>query len=133
MPVAPRVVLLVNGEEDNRAMYRAVLEHRGFTVVEAEDGAAGLRLAQVVKPDLVVTDVRYTDDANLELIESLRTDERLRDVAVIVVTAGVVAETEQRARAAGCARFFIQPLEPTRLLAAIEELIGSPHRIGMES
>jgi two-component system, OmpR family, phosphate regulon response regulator PhoB len=126
MHEAQRVVLLVNGHADNRAVYRTVLEYRGYMVMEAEDGAGGLRLAEVMKPDCVVAEVTYSDDANLEFIRSLKRNDRTSDVCVIVLTASVVKETEELARQAGCTRFFMQPLEPRRLLSEVEELIGLP-------
>lgn len=38
-------VLMVEDNLDNRIIYRTILEHSGFSVIEAEDGATGVRLA----------------------------------------------------------------------------------------
>jgi two-component system, OmpR family, phosphate regulon response regulator PhoB len=126
MRVAQRVVLLVNGHADSRTIYRTLLEHRGYTVFEAEDADGGLRLAELVKPDLLVIDVTFSDDENLRLIRKLRSDEGTRGVAVIATTASVVPETEQKAREAGCTTYFVQPLPPQTLADEVERLIGAP-------
>ncbi|MGE5647873.1 MAG: response regulator [Acidobacteriota bacterium] len=50
-------VLIVDDDQDYRASVRALLESRGFEVVEAESGSEGLRKLPQVKPSLIVLDV----------------------------------------------------------------------------
>ena len=50
-------ILLVEDHEDNRNIYRTILEHYGFTVLLAGDGEEGIRLAAEGRPDLILLDI----------------------------------------------------------------------------
>jgi CheY-like chemotaxis protein len=53
----PGVILVVDDDERIRKLVRAALEGAGYVVVEAVDGAEGLRLAQATPPELVLVDL----------------------------------------------------------------------------
>lgn len=126
MHVAQRVILIVDGRTESRALYRTMLEDRGYTVVEADDGAGGLRLAEVVKPDLVLAQVGGEAEENLVFVRTLREDDRLNDVQVVGIAEGGAATAAKRALEAGCMRCFDEALEPMLLLTVVDELIGAP-------
>ena len=46
--MSDRKILLVEDNEDNRLVYRTILDHFGFTVLEAADGEEGMRRARIV-------------------------------------------------------------------------------------
>ena len=46
MADAAKTVLLVEDNEDNRTVYRTILEHFGYEVVEARNGEDGIRMAR---------------------------------------------------------------------------------------
>lgn len=52
-----KTILVIDDDADFTATVRAVLEQEGYTVVEADSGAEGLRQLQARKPDLVILDV----------------------------------------------------------------------------
>jgi signal transduction histidine kinase/CheY-like chemotaxis protein len=79
-------VLTVDDEETSRFIVREMLNDSTYHVAEAESGAAGLRLASEMVPDVILLDVRLTDITGLELYERLRKDPRTANVPVILVT-----------------------------------------------
>jgi len=67
-----RTVLIVDDHLGFRRSARTMLELDGFDVVgEAEDGAAGLRLARELEPDLVLLDIALPDMNGFEVAEQL--------------------------------------------------------------
>jgi CheY-like chemotaxis protein len=125
MNAPKRVVLLVDGHADSRAVYRAVLEHDGYTVLEASDGVAGWELAHLVRPDVIVTEVKLPDGGKLEFLRRLKADPKTCDVRVLIVTAQVFDSVRAEARELGCVHFLSKPLEPRRLLATVREAVGA--------
>jgi CheY-like chemotaxis protein len=125
MHVAQRVILVVDGRAEHRTRVRALLEAHGYTVVEADHGAGGLRLAAVVKPDVVVACVAGDQHPNIDFVRALRSDDRMKDVRLVGITDADDGSLEQ-ARAAGCMRCVQHGTEEDQLAAVVTELIGAP-------
>ena len=114
-------ILVCDDEPSLRELVRAVLGP-GYLYAEAADGRAALALARDVEPDLVVLDLMLPIMSGVAVLEELRSDERLAEVPVIVITAWSHAEAS--AWTAGADRFVSKPFEPDELTAAVEELLA---------
>jgi CheY-like chemotaxis protein len=66
------LILVIDDEEFVRDMLRQMLEAEGHSVVEAPNGAAGLRLLHEQKPALVITDILMPEKEGIETIRELR-------------------------------------------------------------
>ena len=51
-------VLIVEDQEDNRAILRDLLGSAGYIVIEATNGVEGVALAEKQRPDLILMDVQ---------------------------------------------------------------------------
>jgi CheY-like chemotaxis protein len=123
--MADRVVLIVEDEEPNRALLRAVLGRPSaarlgrIVLLEAGDLASAREVLATRRVDLVLLDVRLPDGHGLSLIPGQ--DERTPDTPVFVVLSASVLPTERAgALAAGAADFLAKPYRPSDLLDAIE-------------
>lgn len=68
-PQSPqRSVLIVDDSRDSREVLRAVLELRGWNIIEANDATDGLEMAERLQPDVIVldTDTRAADNADIQ-------------------------------------------------------------------
>ncbi|HSL69917.1 MAG TPA: response regulator [Longimicrobiales bacterium] len=119
-----RTVLLVDGDVDSRTVYRAVLQHCGYRVLEAEDGLMAVALAVSDRPDLVVTELTVPKLSGFDLLQRLRTQDATHGMRTIVLSAVAFDEDRQRAYAAGCELFLAKPVEPKELVYEIDKLIG---------
>ena len=52
-----QIILLVEDNLHNRLIFANILEHHGYRVIQAEDGAAGVKMAQQEPPDLILMDI----------------------------------------------------------------------------
>jgi DNA-binding NarL/FixJ family response regulator len=112
-------VLLVDDEELVRFGLRTVLEAAGgFEVVgEAGDGAAGVRAAEQLRPDVVLVDIR------MPVLDGLAATERILALPdppqVAVLTTFHVDEYVHAALAAGAAGFLLKDTPPREIAAAV--------------
>lgn len=84
---APLRVLLVDDAVTSRHVVATILEQMGHEVIEAQDGAEGLKLLDQQLVDLVITDVDMPRMDGIEMVRRLRRSERHKRIAVIMISA----------------------------------------------
>jgi CheY-like chemotaxis protein len=118
---AVATILVVDDDASLRELVRAVLGP-GYRYIEAADGTEGLAAAHELGPNLIVLDVMLPGLSGIDVLEAIRSDEKLKDTFVVVITAWSHAEI--KARVAGADRFVSKPFDPDDLTNAVEELLG---------
>ena len=120
-PVESRKTILICDDEPALSeLVRASLSD-GYRFAEASDGLLALELARDLEPDAVILDLMLPRLGGLEVLAQMQTDDQLRHVPVLVITA--LNETREDVLAAGAAEFVTKPFDPDKLKAAIEELL----------
>jgi len=118
-------ILLVEDNEENRDALSRRLERRGYSVILAVDGGAGVTMAQDELPDVILMDLNLPDVDGWEATKRLKASPQTASIPVIALTAHAVVGDEQRALQAGCNDYHSKPVEFTRLLGQIEALLKS--------
>lgn len=123
--MAEKTVLIVEDNEDNRYVYATFLRHNGYRVLEAADGAEGVRLAGQALPDLVLMDISVPGMDGWEATRHLKNDSRTAEIPVIALTAHALAEHRELAVRVGCDGYVAKPCDPIRLLEHVRQLLGA--------
>jgi two-component system, cell cycle response regulator DivK len=116
-------ILLVEDNEMNRDMLARRLVRRGFEVVVAVDGQAGVEMAQQEKPDLILMDLSLPVMDGWEATRKLKADESTRHIPVVALTAHAMTGDREKALEAGFDEFDTKPVELTRLLEKVDALL----------
>ncbi|MEJ2096711.1 MAG: response regulator [Deltaproteobacteria bacterium] len=83
-PDTPQTILLVDDEEDIRAVLDMTLSDMGYHVLTAENGEAALALFIDKKPELVLTDIKMPTMDGIELLKRIKRENP--DAEVIMIT-----------------------------------------------
>ena len=126
----PVAALLVDRDDDTRAMYREYLRSAGVEVAEAQDGRTALAKALATRPDVIVTAIRLPGISGLDLCKVLRRDPVTASVPVLFVTGDYTDTDIKKALAAGASRVLVKPCLPDRLLREITQLIAQERSAG---
>jgi CheY-like chemotaxis protein len=118
-------VLLVEDDDDARALYVYMLASAGYRVNAVSNGLEALADIQVNRPDVVVTDILMPVLSGLDLIVAVRSDNELTDLPVVAITSFGENFREQ-ARAAGAADAIDKPTEIERMREVIESVLSRP-------
>ena len=127
MTAAP-VVLVVEDEEPNRALLRAVLARatderlRGMVVLEAPDLATARSILDTNRVDLVLLDVRLPDGNGLSLIWDWAGREGAGP-EFVVLSASVLPAERTTALATGASGFLAKPYRPAELIDAVGAIL----------
>jgi two-component system, cell cycle response regulator DivK len=119
-------VLLVEDNEDNLAVYRTILDHVGYHVIEARDGQEGLARATEDKPDIVLMDISIPKIDGWEVTRRLKSDPETRDIPVVALTAHALDEDREKAFSVGCDGYLAKPVEPRKVVEEVRRFIGPP-------
>ena len=118
-------ILVVDDHVVNRAFLVTLLSYAKHRLLEAADGAEGLRVMQAEQPDLVVSDILMPHMDGHEFVTRMHETPRLADIPVIFYTAGYhEAEARVIARSCGVTRVLAKPAEPELILQAVNEALG---------
>jgi CheY-like chemotaxis protein len=117
------LVLVVDDDPAIRQLIQSALELMlGAATVGAGDGREALRRIADARPSLVVLDVMMPHLSGLEVLRLLKSDSRLREVPVVVLSA--VGASLKEARAIGCAAALPKPFDLEMLVDEIERHLG---------
>ena len=118
-------ILLVEDNEMNRDMLTRRPERKGFEVVIAEDGQAGIDMASSNSPDIILMDLSLPIIDGWEATRRIKADPVTQSTPVIALTAHAMAGDEQKALEAGCDDYDTKPVNLNRLLGKIDKLLGA--------
>ncbi|HET6232296.1 MAG TPA: response regulator [Longimicrobiaceae bacterium] len=118
-------ILLVEDNDDNRLIYRIILEHHGFVVVEACDGLEAVDRATCVRPALILMDISIPVLDGLEVTRRLKLDARTAGIPVVALTAHALGTVRAEAAEAGCAGFLLKPVAPHRVVEEVRRFISA--------
>jgi two-component system cell cycle response regulator DivK len=111
-----KMVLYIEDNYHNRRLVRKILESRGYSLVEAEDGLTGLSMARDLRPPLILLDIGLPGMDGLEVVAELKGDADVKDIPVIAVTASAMLGDRERFLAAGCDDYLAKPVQVMELL-----------------
>jgi two-component system cell cycle response regulator DivK len=117
-------VLLVEDNEMNRDILSRRLSRRGYVVVFAMDGQQGIEMADSEKPDIVLMDMSLPVMDGWEATRRIKSDDAMRNLPVIGLTAHAMSGDREKALEAGCDDYDTKPVELDRLIEKIERLLG---------
>ncbi|WEX74168.1 response regulator [Sinorhizobium numidicum] len=120
-------ILLVEDNEMNRDMLSRRLSRRGFDVLIAENGKAGVELAASEKPDLILMDMSLPVMDGWEATRLIKANPVTSSIPVIALTAHAMASDREMAIEAGCDDYDSKPVDLPQLVRKIEQLLTTRH------
>ncbi len=119
-------ILVVDDEVHIANILRLTLEHEGFEVHTANDGAEGLRLARELVPDLILLDLMLPSMDGYKVCRLLKFDEKYRHIKVVLVSAMGETQDRELGRQVGADHYLSKPFKPDELVAEVRRLLGQP-------
>jgi CheY-like chemotaxis protein len=120
-----KVVVCVEDEPEMIDLVKLILGRKGFELVGAVGGREGLETVRQLKPDLVLLDLMMPDMDGWEVYQKMKTDEELKEIPVIVVTAK--AQSIDKVLGLHIAKvedYVTKPFGPQELLQAVNKVLG---------
>ena len=119
------MVLLVEDLVDSRELYAQYLNYVGFSVVTAINGHEAIRLAQLLRPDIILMDIRLPGMDGLEATADLKRQPELSHIPVVAITADPSKEMAARCRDAGCHSLVSKPVLPNEVAQHLRNVLSN--------
>ena len=127
MPVYARMPVLI--VDDYRAMSRTlrrILRELGFTTIDdATDGAVALQMLRAASYDLIISDLKMSPMSGLELLQEVRSDQRLKATPFVMVTAFGDADQVFAAKQAGVSGYVVKPFTTDTVHRIVVSALGA--------
>ncbi|OLD93380.1 MAG: hypothetical protein AUG80_20885, partial [Candidatus Rokubacteria bacterium 13_1_20CM_4_68_9] len=104
-------ILYIEDNPENRMLVRALLESEGYTLVDAEEGIAGIEAALREQPALILLDMNLPGVDGYEVGVILKSFPSLKQVPIVAVTAYAMEGDRQRTLVAGCDGYIAKPID----------------------
>ena len=101
-------VLIIEDDKFFRDLLTNKLKEAGFNPLPAQDGGEAFNLLKAVKPDLIVLDLVLPGLSGMEILETLRKEEKTAEVPVIVLSNLSEPEEMEKAKALGVTDFLVK-------------------------
>jgi signal transduction histidine kinase/DNA-binding response OmpR family regulator len=113
-------VLVVDDDESSLEISKRILSRRGYSVITASTGAAGIELAQEQHPDIIVLDVIMPEMDGWQVLETLRGQAETRDIPIIMQS--MLSEREL-GLSMGADEYLTKPVDKADLPNAVKKLL----------
>ena len=117
-------ILIVDDSNAIRQSVGFILEQSGYQVVQAVDGADGVKKLEGGTFDLVVSDINMPNMDGIALTKHIRNSPRHKFTPVLILTTESQAGKMQEGKSAGATGWIVKPFDPEKLLATVKKLIG---------
>ena len=120
--------LVVDDSITVRRVTQRLLERNGMRVMTAKDGVDAMALLQEHVPDVILLDIEMPRMDGYEVASHVRSDPRLADVPIIMITSRVGDKHRARAIELGVDDYLGKPYQESQLLDAVEPLVLARRR-----
>jgi two-component system, cell cycle response regulator DivK len=116
-------VLVVEDNDLNRKLFCDLLRAHDYDAEPLADGREALAAAQAQSPDLIIMDIQMPHVSGLDLISALKSDEALKAIPIMAVTAYAAKGDEERIREAGAESYVSKPISVMKFVEEVRTLI----------
>jgi DNA-binding response OmpR family regulator len=121
----PARLLVVEDDDDIRALFSATLQRAGYHPWVASSGQQALDQAGELIPDLVISDVSMPGLSGLDVCRALKSEPRTASTVVLLISALSTDQDREAGLQAGADDYLTKPIRPAVLLERVRSLLGA--------
>ena len=123
-PPTRKKVLIVEDNDLNMKLFNDLLVAHGYGTLQTKDGTEALALARQYRPDLILMDIQLPEVSGLQVTQWIKSDNVLRSIPVIAVTAFAMKGDEEKIRDGGCEAYIAKPISVSSFLKTVERFLS---------
>lgn len=125
--------MIVEDNELNMKLFNDLLEAHGYTTVTTRDGSVALEMARNEQPDLILMDIQLPEVSGLDITRQLKSEDDIKHIPVIAVTAFAMKGDEDKIRECGCEGYVSKPISIGSFIETIRDQLEKSKNSSPES
>lgn len=117
-------ILIVEDNELNMKLFNDLLEAHGYRTLQTRNGQEALELARTHRPDLILMDIQLPEVSGLEVTRWIKSDETLRHIPIIAITAFAMKGDEEKILDGGCEAYLSKPISIVKFLETVRSYLA---------
>ena len=117
-------ILIVENNQLNLKLFNDILQVNTYGTVLSLDECQAFDLAHKYNPDLIVMNIQKPSSSSLEITKLIKSDDSLKEIPIIAVTALAMKNDEKKIRNAGCDGYISKPISITEFLNTIKNFLS---------
>ena len=117
-------ILIIDDEPDVAALLGMRLKANGYDVATAFDGIQGIKQAHLLKPDLIILDIKMPGGDGYTVFENLKMSTNTNLTPIMFISALPPEEVKKKVAEIGAAGFIPKPYDPEEVVSKVKNLIG---------
>ncbi len=114
-------ILVIDDDPTIRDLMTRHLEKNNFSVLQALDGAQGIKMAREYKPDAITLDILMPEMDGWSVLRTLKADKQVSEIPVVMAS---IIDEKKKGFSLGAADYLSKPVERDRLIGSISKLLG---------
>ncbi|MDE0944572.1 MAG: response regulator [Alphaproteobacteria bacterium] len=119
-----KTILIVEDNEMNMKLFHDLLKLNGHNILQAKDGIEALEIARDRRPSLILMDIQLPGMSGLEITKLMKTDNDLKTIPVVAITALAMAGDEEKILESGCTEYISKPISAKQFLDTVTKYVG---------
>jgi two-component system cell cycle response regulator DivK len=115
-------VLIVEDNELNLKLFSDLLEANDFIVIQNKDGKFVSDICKAEMPCLIIMDIQLPNISGITIIKELKSDDILKSIPIIAVTAFAMQEDKDNILASGCEEYLSKPISIASFIETVQKL-----------
>tara|TARA_B100001123_G_C15152817_1_gene964192 strand:- start:761 stop:1144 length:384 start_codon:yes stop_codon:yes gene_type:complete len=118
-----KTILIVEDNDLNLKLFRDLLSANGYETHETKEGLEAVTLTRNLQPDLILMDIQLPEISGLDITRTIKSDEGLKHIPIIAVTAFAMKDDEEKILKAGCEAYISKPISIEHFIGTVRKFI----------
>ena len=123
----PATIILADDVENNRKYFKSVLQETAITIIESHNGQETISFAEILKPDLIITDIKMPILDGFQTLQKIKSNQALMHIPVIATSASASIEEKRKIQVHDFDGILIKPIQINDVFLELMRLL--PHEI----
>jgi len=122
-------VLVIEDDPSTLRFLEYTLQQEGFEILTAKNGLDGLKMAQNLRPDLIILDIMLPGLDGYEVCHKLRQKPETANVLVLVLSAKARQEDKDIGMKMGADAYLTKPVDPTEIVNKVQGMLTGSGKV----